>query len=82
MKMEANSQQMDQIFLTKNEESSVKSRESTSLEKYFDEKPILEIKNLKTSVIHVKGLMNKGMNLQFLKNLFSNFGNIKKIIFL
>lgn len=82
MKMEANSQQMGQIFLTKSEENPQKPRESTSLERYFDEnKATLEIKSPKTSVIHVKGLLNKGLKLQCLRNLFSNFGNIKKIIF-
>ena len=40
------------------------------------------LENKKSKVIYVRGLQNKIINMNILYNLFSNFGNILKIIFL
>lgn len=81
MKMESNIQPIDKIFLMKSE-SNERIRENTSLEKKIEEKfDNSQVCNVPTSVIHIKGLNIKEMKLAFLKNLFSNFGNVKKIIF-
>ena len=38
------------------------------------------MENRKSCVIHVKGLESKEITIQKLYNLFSNFGNILKIL--
>jgi RNA recognition motif-containing protein len=86
MKMESNTQPMNQLFIHNNEEQKTRVRENTSLEKKLLEKSYPELEksqsaNLPTCVIHVKGLDVKEMKMIFLINLFSNFGNVKKIIF-
>jgi len=66
----------------KSQESIERLRENTSLEKKLEGNGSeFEKTNFPTSVIHVRGLNIKEVKLVFLINLFSNFGNIKKIIF-
>ena len=75
LKLEPNLQPINQVFIGK-------SRENMSLEKKLEGNGCeFEKTNIPTSVIHVKGLNIKEVKLVFLINLFSNFGNIKKIIF-
>lgn len=85
MKTEAKTQPMNNFFMPHHEENEPR-RNSTSLEKKIAEKAFPELEksqslNLPTRVIHVRGLDIKETKLIYLINLFSNFGNVKKIIF-
>ena len=85
MKTEAKTQPMNRFFMPHHEENEQR-RDTTSLEKKITEKSFPELEksqsfNLPTRVIHVRGLDIKETKLIYLINLFSNFGNVKKIIF-
>lgn len=43
---------------------------------------LIGVDNKECAVLYVKGLEHKDIRVQMLYNIFSNFGNIKKIIFI
>ncbi|KRX09225.1 hypothetical protein PPERSA_05894 [Pseudocohnilembus persalinus] len=69
-------------IIQSNEELSDKLSFASSIDpsKYVNPKFIIE--NKKSKVVYVRGLENLNITLQNIYNLFSNFGNIKTIIFL